>query len=31
MEKVKTGKYSMVGDEWNIISNEAKIMMGRML
>ena len=31
MDKVKTGKYSFDGEEWNIISSEAKVMLGRML
>lgn len=31
MDKVKVGKYSIDGDEWNLISSEAKLMISKML
>ena len=31
MDKVKIGKYSLVSDEWNLISTEAKSMISKML
>lgn len=31
MEKVKDGKFSFSNEEWNVISNEAKLMISKML
>lgn len=31
MEKVKIGKYSFDGDEWFVVSSDAKAFIGRML
>jgi glutamine cyclotransferase len=31
MEKVKVGRYSFEGEEWSLVSSEAKVMISKMI